>query len=498
MKGERIYCTGDLGRMQDDGSVVFLGRRDHQIKIRGYRVETREIENVLNGYTSVEQAVVLVPEQVSSVSSVQAAISLKQDFVYDENDLRQWLSRRLPAYMIPSVFHVVERFPITSNGKTDFNELRRMTGTSNETSRSLAPPRDLTELRLVNIFRAILKQEEIGIGDGFFDLGGHSLLAIQLFASIEKEFDVHLPLATLFERGSVMALAELLRESGLTQKPSSLVPIRPGNGKKQLYLVHPAGGNVLCYYDLARELGMDYSIYGLQASGLSGKKVDSVSDMARFYLEEINLPAGIDDVVFAGWSMGALIAFEMARQVGETSGVNPRLMIIDQIAPVEAEPDHKAITIDPVDRMLVFAGKVAHLVGRPLGINATDLRGKEPVAQSEVFLKAFKWANLVPPDMKISDFHGYLDLMIHHNEITAACRPGSFDGKTLLIRAGDALPPFDGQTVVPERSYDLDWGRWIKHDLSVVDIPGNHVSVIVRPYVKELALALMKWGDTGL
>ena len=131
-----------------------------------------------------------------------------------------------------------------------------------------------------------------------------------------------------------MALAELLRESGLTQKPSSLVPIRPGNGKKQLYLVHPAGGNVLCYYELARELGMDYSVYGLQASGLSGKKVDSVSDMARFYLEEINLPAGIDDVVFAGWSMGALIAFEMARQVGETSGVNPRLMIIDQIAPV--------------------------------------------------------------------------------------------------------------------------------------------------------------------
>jgi len=236
----------------------------------------------------------------------------------------------------------------------------------------------------------------------------------------------------------------------------------------------------------------------LQASGLTGKKVDSVSDMARFYLEEINLPACNEDVIFAGWSMGAVIAFEMARQVGESSGVNPRLMIIDQIAPVKAEPEHTTKTIDPVDRMLAFAGKVAHLVGSPLGINAADLRGKEPVAQSEVFLKAFKWANLVPPDMKISDFHGYLDLMIHHNEITAACRPGSFDGKTLLIRAGDALPPFDGQTVVPERSYDLDWGRWIKHDLSVVDIPGNHVSVIVRPYVKELALALMKWGDTGL
>ncbi|MEI7983780.1 MAG: AMP-binding protein, partial [Bacteroidota bacterium] len=312
--GERIYYTGDLGKMNGDGAVVFLGRRDHQLKIRGYRVETMEIECVLNSFPSIEQAAVLVPENVSSVNSVQAVICLKQGIVYNENALRQWLSLHLPAYMIPSALHVVECFPLTSNGKTDLKELQRIIGSIGDVKKLAAPPRDLTELRLVNIFREILKQEEVGICDGFFDLGGHSLLAIQLFAAIEVEFHIHLPLATLFERGNVLLLADLIRKSIGMEQPASLVSIRPGSGKKQLYLVHPAGGNVLCYFELARELGTEYSVYGLQATGLYGKKVDTIGDMAGYYLDEISLPDCKDDVIFAGWSMGALIAFEMARQ----------------------------------------------------------------------------------------------------------------------------------------------------------------------------------------
>ncbi len=498
MTGERIYHTGDLGRMADDGTVLFLGRRDHQVKIRGYRVELREIEHTLNAFRSIEQSIVLVPEDVASVTCVEAAITLKPGFEYDEHALRQWISTHLPTYMIPTLFHVVEHFPLTSNGKTDLKELTRMIGKREVKMQSSSPPRDLTELRLVNIFREVLHRETVGIEDGFFDLGGHSLLAIQLFAAIEKEFNVHLPLATLFECGSVLTLAVLLRESNVLQKTSSLVPIRPGTNKKEIYLVHPAGGNVLCYYELARELSDEYAVYGLQASGLHGKNIDSVSDMARFYLEEIRLPASKEDVMFAGWSMGALVAFEMARQVGERYGQNPRLMIIDQLAPCVETSRMKNTGIDPVDRLLVFSGKVAHLVGRTLGISAADLRGKSPEEQSGVFLKAFKAVNLVPPDMTIGDFHGYLDLMIHHNEITAACRPGSFSGKTLLIRAEDALPPIDDQDMIPSRSADLDWGKWINNGLAIVTIPGNHVSVIAPPYVQKLAYAMINWVESGI
>lgn len=494
--GERIYFTGDLGKMNEDGAVLFLGRKDHQLKIRGYRVEILEIENTLNKYPSIEQSVVLVPENTASVNSVQAAIVMRQGFDFDEEALRKWLSLHVPSYMIPSSITVVDHFPLTSNGKINLKNLNRTMNRHETDSKTHTAPRDLTELMLLNIFKEILNHEDLGIEDSFFDSGGHSLLSIQLFAAIDKVFCIHLPLATLFERGSVMALAELIRKSSGLLLTNSLVPIRSGNGKKQLYLVHPAGGNVLCYFELAKELGDEYVVYGLQSTGLYNKNVNTVSDMARFYLEEISLPENTEDVVFAGWSMGALIAFEMARQVKEKSGKCPKLMIIDQLAPVEESVGKGRIPDDNIDRMLVFAGKVAHLVGQPLGISAASLRNMNKEGQSEVFLTAFKSVNLVPPDISLNDFHGYLELMIHHNEITSYCRPGFYDGKTLLIRAEDSLPPLDNQGKIPARTADLGWERLVGANLTIENIPGNHVSIIAQPYVKNLALTLMKWTDS--
>jgi thioesterase domain-containing protein/acyl carrier protein len=424
-------------------------------------------------------------------------VTLKQGADYHDDAFREWLNCRLPNYMIPSVIQVFDHFPLTSNGKIDLKELTRMIDHAGEVKKPHMPPRDITELKLVNIFKEILHLEDAGIEESFFNLGGHSLLAIRLFGAIENVFQLHLPLSTLFERGSVMGLAELIRKSGGVQPANSLVPIRTGSGKKQLYLVHPAGGNVLCYFELARELGGEYTVFGLQATGLYGKKVDTVSDMAGFYLGEINLPDCMDDVIFAGWSMGALIAFEMARQVGGKSAENPRLMIIDQLAPAEESGNGDTKTIDPVDRLVTFAGKVAHLTGRSQAISTTSLRGKTPEEQSDIFLTEFKLANLVPPDMDLNDFHGYLELMIHHNEITSACRPGNFDGKTLLIRAMDAMPPHDNQGEILVRTTDLGWSRWIRKEMEIANIPGNHVSIIAQPAVKQIAGALMNWMDTG-
>ena len=496
--GERIYFTGDLGKMNEDGTVVFYGRRDHQLKIRGYRVEILEIENTLNKYPSIEQSVVLVPENTVSVNSVQAAIIIREGFDFDEQALRQWLSRQVPSYLIPSAFIIVNNFPLTPNGKIDLKILSRQMNRQEKNYKTHTAPRDVTELMLLNIFKEILNLEDLGIEDSFFDSGGHSLLAIQLFAAIDKVFRIHLPLATLFERGSVMALAELIRKSNGLPLTNSLVPIRPGNGEKQLYLVHPAGGNVLCYFELARKLGDDYVVHGLQSAGLYNKKVNTVSDMARFYLDEINLPENTENVIFAGWSMGALIAFEMARQVKEQSGKCPKLMIIDQLAPAEESIGKERIPVDNVDRMLAFAGKVAHLVGQPLGISSASLRSRNKEEQSEVFLAAFKSVNLVPPDISLHDFHGYLELMIHHNEITSYCRPGSYDGYTLLIRAEDSLPPLDNQGEIPVRTADLGWERLVGDNFTIENIPGNHVSIIAQPYVKNLALTLMKWMDSQI
>jgi len=533
-EGESIYFTGDLGRMDDDGAVICLGRKDHQLKVRGYRVEPGEVEQAMTSFPGISQAAVILPEETPPVDSLRAVICLAQGATCEEAGFRQWLAQQLPSYMLPSEILRTDHIPVTVNGKTDMKKLRALFAKGKEEQRTGTAPRDLVELKLVTLFNIILGRGDTTIEDSFFDLGGHSLLAIRLFSEIEKEFGIHLPLATLFQRSSVQALAEAIRSKGVQDNQSALVAMRPGKGKPNLYLVHPAGGNVLCYFELGKELPAGFSVFGLQASGLYGKEVHTVGDMAAIYLKEVDLSRRAEDLCFAGWSMGALIAFEMARQVKEIKGEAPRLIIIDQLAPFAKDVERTRAKVDPVDRMLAFTGKVAHLVGRPLGIGEADLRSKSPVQRSEVFLEAFKKVNLVPGDMPVSHFHGYLDTMILHNEITAECRPGTYEGPTLLIRALDALPLIAGKMtdqvrtadsdalpigtakvtdqvgtggtdVLPigavkvidqERTADLGWGAYIPHGLTIRNIPGNHVSVMARPWVKELARSLAEW--TGI
>jgi amino acid adenylation domain-containing protein len=498
-EGERVYFTGDLGRMGDDGAVTCLGRKDHQLKVRGFRVEPGEVERVMTGFPGISQAAVIVPEETSAVDALRAVVCLAPEATYDETQFRQWLAKQLPSYMLPSEILRVDHLPVTLNGKTDMKKLMALFTEGKGEKRPGTAPRDLVELKLVNLFNILLERDDTTIEDSFFDLGGHSLLAIRLFSEIEKELGLHLPLATLFERSSVKALAEAIRSKGVAQKQGALVTMRPGKGSPNLYLVHPAGGNVLCYFELGKALPGGFSVFGLQASGLYGKEVHSVADMAAIYLKEVDLDVASERLCFAGWSMGALIAFEMARQVKEMKGVAPRLMIIDQLAPSPMGSNETRAQADPVDRMMAFAGKVAHLVGRPLGISEGDLRSKSPVRRSELFLEAFKKVNLVPGDMPVSDFHGYLDTMILHNEITGECRPGIYEGPTLLIRALDPLPLIAGQVSTQERTADLGWGAYITQGLTIRNLPGNHVSVMARPWVKDLARELAAWaGNTEI
>jgi len=491
--GERLYRTGDLGKMCPDGSVIFLGRKDDQVKVRGYRVEIREVEQIMEQHAAVARAVAVLTEANDGVSSLNAVIILSDGASYPGPEYRNWLSQRLPSYMIPSLIRVAESLPLTNNGKVDMKRLRILFGENSVSGSGAVAPRDITELRLLRLFEEVLGKSSFGITDSFFDLGGHSLLAIRLFSGIEREFGIHMPLAALFTHSSVKALAEAVRSEGILVKETSLVSIRAGTGVKKLYLVHPAGGNVLCYFELAKELPAEITVYGLQASGLSGKTLNSVSDMARFYLGEIEQSENPADMIFGGWSMGALVAFEMARQVKHVLGNSPGLLIIDQAAPSAIENKVIKQQPDPVNRLLAFAGKVAILVGKPLGISESDLRDKEPVAQSEIFMEVFIRVGLVPGDMKVNQFHGYLETMIRHNEITSECRAGIHDGPALLVRASETpeMPGLAGDSV--GRAPDLGWGNYIPGKLVIRDIPGNHVSVMTQPLVKGVASSLEKW-----
>jgi hypothetical protein len=211
--GARLYATGDLVRRRG-GRLEFLGRADHQVKVRGYRIELGEIESVLRQHNLVRNAVVTVwrggADDVRLVAYVLPGPRL------DPNELRPWLSARLPDHMVPNLVMTIDAVPRTPTGKVDRTALPAPVWAPTRTR--VVAPRDDVERRLAMIWRDVLSlgpAVELGVHDDFFALGGHSLTAAQLLARVRAQLSVHLPLATLFAAPTIAGLAvSIARERG--------------------------------------------------------------------------------------------------------------------------------------------------------------------------------------------------------------------------------------------------------------------------------------------
>jgi len=315
--GARLYRTGDLARYLPDGNIEFLGRMDNQVKIRGFRIEPGEIEAALAQHAGVERAAVTAREGPAGDRRLVAYVIPRQAQDLSAPGLRSFLRDKLPDYMVPSAFMVLERMPRMANGKIDWKALPEPDWTSLVRDEAFLAPRDALEARLVQIFEKVLGVRPVGLRDNFFDLGGHSLLAVSLFAELEKAFRRHLPLATLFQAPTVEQLADRLRSEDLVPSWSALAPIQPQGWRPPFFCVHGHSGNVLFYRELARHLGTDQPVYGLQAVGLDGRQppLRRVEDMAAHYLREIRTLQPEGPYFFGGFCLGAYVALEMARQL---------------------------------------------------------------------------------------------------------------------------------------------------------------------------------------
>lgn len=187
-KSGRIYNTGDLARYLPDGRIEHLGRGDHQVKIRGFRIELGEIEATLNQHPAVQQSVVTVREDVSGDKRLAAYLIAQAGAAPSARDLRGFLKNRLPAYMLPASFTVLDAFPTTPNGKINRAALPAPERSSAETQKAFQPPSTPTEQAMADIWKNLLKIEQINLFDNFFDLGGHSLLAMRTVAAIQDAF----------------------------------------------------------------------------------------------------------------------------------------------------------------------------------------------------------------------------------------------------------------------------------------------------------------------
>ncbi|HWM91847.1 MAG TPA: amino acid adenylation domain-containing protein [Thermoanaerobaculia bacterium] len=246
--GGRLYRTGDLARHQSDGEIEFLGRIDHQVKIRGVRIELGEIEAVLSGHPEVREAVVTVRERGGERVLVA--------YVVGEGAFRSYLAARLPPAMIPSAFVVLDALPLTQNGKVDLRALPDPDW-DEAASQGFAAPRTPTEELLAAVWSEVLGRSQVGIHDGFFELGGHSLLATQVVSRVRKTLGVEIPLRALFEAPTIAGLAERVeatRRGGEMLAPP-IVPV-PRTGE----LPASFGQERLWFLDQLGEGGAAYNI----------------------------------------------------------------------------------------------------------------------------------------------------------------------------------------------------------------------------------------------
>ncbi|MFJ4679521.1 amino acid adenylation domain-containing protein [Kitasatospora sp. NPDC088783] len=329
--GSRMYRTGDLVRWDREGRLHFLGRADHQLSVRGFRIEPGEIEAALLDHPAVAQAVLTVREDGRGEPRL-IGYAVSHGDAPDPAELRAHAAERLPAHMVPAAVIVLPALPVTPNGKLDRAALPEP-DFSGRPDRAARSPREAV---LRELFAEVLGAPDLGVHDSFFDVGGHSMLAARLIDRVHNVLGLDLGLRLLFEAPSVAELAAALDGgadgSRLGGDWDALLPLRPGGTGAPVFCVHPAAGLGWSFAGLARYLDAGHPLYALQSPGLDGgpdRLPATVADMAGAYVAEIRRVAPQGPYHLLGWSAGGLIAHEMAVQLQESGEQVGLLAVLD-------------------------------------------------------------------------------------------------------------------------------------------------------------------------
>ncbi|HEY0607528.1 MAG TPA: amino acid adenylation domain-containing protein [Herpetosiphonaceae bacterium] len=475
--GQIMVRTGDLGRWRADGTVEILGRIDHQVKIRGFRIELGEVEAVLAKHPGVEAAVVVARTAEARDAELVAYVVAQPGQTITSHELLEVLRQSIPAYMLPSRITMLESLPTTANGKVDRTALSQLDKGEPARDTPFVAPRTMSEWRMAQLWEAVLARQPIGVTDNFFELGGHSLLSVRLLTMIQQEFHVSLPLMTLFQAPTIERLVAVLHHDRSSQSWSPLVPLQPAGDQRPFFCIHPVGGAVLCYVELARHLGTSRPIYGLQAHGLDDGQVpyEDIPTMARSYLEAIRAVQPEGPYLLGGWSLGGVIAFEIARQLLQQGQQVDLLALIDSAVPEPgmAGPEDTAL-------MIQFAHDLSRLYGRELAIAADELCDLAPHEQLEYILVQARQNAVVPPDIDLDDIRRLAAVYQANRRAFLGYSPAPLPLRIALLQAGDRL------RAQPQRDLAQGWST-LADDVSTHIVAGDHHSIMHPPYVQAVA-----------
>lgn len=325
------YRTGDLGRRLADGSLVFAGRHDRQVKVRGMKVDLAEIERVLASLPGVRE-VALEARPVDSETRLVAYLEASGAERPSQHDLRATLWDKLPEYMVPSTIVWLDQMPRSGSGKIDRLALPPPVVETRATS--VAAPRDDLESRLIGIWEQVLSRHPVGVDDDFFDLGGHSLQAVRLVDRIWRETGQRIAPSALLEGATIKRLAARIRD-GQDPGRSGLVVLQSAGTQLPLFVVPGAGSRILYLRNLAAHLGPDQPAYALHQppSGWIGDADHRVEDLARRDVAALRRVQPEGPYHLVGFSFGGAVAYEIAQQLTAAGDNVALLALIDSRNP---------------------------------------------------------------------------------------------------------------------------------------------------------------------
>ncbi|MEU7484337.1 amino acid adenylation domain-containing protein [Streptomyces sp. NPDC042319] len=467
--GSLMYRTGDLARWTDQGEVEYLGRTDHQVKLRGQRIELGEIETALAAQAGVDGACALVREDRPGEQQLVGYVTGGAD----PAAVRAGLTGVLPEHMVPAAVVPLDAFPLSPNGKLDRKALPAPVFTGSGGGRRPASAR---EEALTRLFAQVLGAERIGPDDAFFDLGGTSLLAVRLVARVREELGAELTIGSLFEAPTPAALAARIESAGPAAEDALgvVLPLRTEGDRPPLFAIHPAGGIAWCYAGLSARLGQGQPLYGIQARGLVHDEPlpATLQEEAADYVERIRALRPHGPYRLLGWSVGGVLAHTVAVLL-QQAGEEVELLALLDAFPAEQWRENAA----PEE------GDALTAVLRMAGFDRTHERDRDDV------LATLRQAGSPLAGLTDHTLARIVDIVPNHARMMREHHHGVFDGDVLFFTAAapraedwltrEAWRPHVSGTVV---NHDLD----CTHPQMMRERQLDDIAAVLAARLKEL------------
>ncbi|MFI8962666.1 amino acid adenylation domain-containing protein [Streptomyces sp. NPDC053493] len=502
--GGRLYRTGDLVKRLPDGRLVFLGRIDQQVKIRGLRIELGEVESALAGFPGIGPVSVQAwADDAGDKHLVGYVTGVGEQQV---PSVREHLGTLLPSYMIPSFFVVLDELPLTSSGKVDWRRLPAPDPTSAGDGAGDEPSTATERILLREVLAPLLRSDRLGVHDDFFLAGGNSLQAAQLMSAINRRFDVEIALGDFFVSPTVAHLAAtvdavraartgdddpldlLERLSGgqaaakdparaaSTPADRAPVPMR-APAPPRLILLHPSGGELFCYIPLVRALREGIGVAGFAADPLDaavppGEAMTATAARIARALTAAELP---ESYCLAGWSYGGVLAFEVARQLERETGQRPPLVLLDASHEEDVVGEDGAALDERTIRR-----RFVHDVARLAGQDGPEVR-----------------AVLDDPDADLTDLRKTLTSLGVELELTDEELDGryaTFRSCALALQSYRPPGPYGGPVTLLAASGSAageeEWRAVCTGPFQADEVPGDHYTLFAEPALSRIVAAI--------